>query len=89
MFLAEGTTPLQTVCRRHGLESRYEKHGDHNSIEHVFCEVKYRTFSFENLFSRAGAETFDELSRSFTSHGTGFSEDHAWPPVGVFVGFPP
>ena len=89
VFLADSATPLQTVCRRHGLKSRYEKHGDHNSIEYVFCKVKYRTFSFGSLFSRADAETSKEFSRSFTSYGVGFPEDHAWPTVDVFVGFPP
>jgi transposase-like protein len=65
VFLVDGATPLQTACRRHGLQFRYEKHGDRNSVERVFREVKRRTSSFSNCFSHASPETADEWLRSF------------------------
>ena len=83
VFLTDSATPLQTMCRRHGLESCYKKHGDYNSVEHVFWKVKSCSIPFGNLFSRVGVETSDELSRSFYSHGTNLIEYYARPPVGL------
>jgi transposase-like protein len=65
VFLVHGATPLQTACRRHDLEFRYERHGNRNSVERGFREVKRRTSSFSNCFSHASAETADEWVRSF------------------------
>jgi putative transposase len=66
VFLVDGATPLKDACNRHGLRFRYEKHGNRNSVERVFCEVKRRTTSFSNCFSNANAETADNWLRSFT-----------------------
>ncbi|GAB6862876.1 IS6 family transposase [Haloplanus litoreus] len=65
VFLVDGATPLNNACRRHGLDFRYERHGNRNSIERVFREVKRRTTSFSNCFSNAEAETANEWLRSF------------------------
>jgi len=43
VFLVDGATPLQEACRRHGLDSRYKKHGNRNSVERVFRDIKRRT----------------------------------------------
>ena len=65
IILVDGAAPLQRACRRHDLDFRYERHGNRNSIERVFREVKRRTTSFSNCFSNAEAETADEWLRSF------------------------
>jgi putative transposase len=59
-FLVDGATPLKDACTRHGLDFRYEKHGNRNSVERIFREVKRRTNAFSNCFSHARAETADE-----------------------------
>lgn len=64
-FLVDGATPLHEACRRHGLDFRYERHGNRNAVERVFREVKRRTSSFSNCFSHTTVETADEWLRSF------------------------
>ena len=65
VFLVDGASSLQTACSRHGLDFRYEKRGNRNSVERVFREVKRRTYSFSNSFSHAEPETADDWLRSF------------------------
>ncbi|NUE03593.1 IS6 family transposase [Halorubraceae archaeon YAN] len=65
VFLVDGASSLQTACSRHGLDFRYEKRGNRNSVERVFREVKRRTSSFSNSFSHAEPETADNWLRSF------------------------
>jgi putative transposase len=65
VFLVDGAAPLQDACSRHGLDYRYKKHGNRNSVERVFREVKRRTTCFSNCFSNASRETADEWLRSF------------------------
>jgi len=64
-FLINGSHSLKDACRRHGLDFRYEKHGNRNSIERVFRELKRRTIAFSNCFSNAEADTADKWLRSF------------------------
>jgi len=66
VFLIDGSHSLKDACRRHSLDFRYEKHGNRNSVERVFREIKRRTTSFSNCFSNAKAETADEWLRSFS-----------------------
>jgi len=66
VFLVDGAAPLKDACHRHGLDFRYEKHGNRNSVERVFREIKRRTTSFSNCFSNAEAETADDWLRSFS-----------------------
>jgi putative transposase len=66
VFLVDGATPLKDACTRHGLDFRYGRHGNRNSVERVFREVKRRTAAFLNCFSHANAETADEWLKSFT-----------------------
>ena len=66
VFLIDGATPLNEACHRHGLDFRYEKRGNRNSVERVFREVKRRTSSFSNCFSNANADTADDWLRSFS-----------------------
>ena len=65
IFLVDGAAPLQRACDKHDLDFRYERHGNRNSVERVFREVKRRTTSFSNCFSNAKAETANEWLRSF------------------------
>jgi len=66
VFLIDGSHSLKDACRRHGLDFKYEKHGNRNSIERVFRELKPRTIAFSNCFSNARAETADDWLRSFS-----------------------
>ena len=66
VFLIDGSLSLNNACRRHGLDFKYEKHGNRNSVERVFREIKRRTTSFSNCFSNANAKTADEWLRSFS-----------------------
>jgi putative transposase len=65
VFLIDGAAPLKDACHRHGLDFRYEKHGNRNSVERVFREIKRRTTSFSNCFSNAEADTADNWLRAF------------------------
>jgi transposase-like protein len=65
VFLIDGSLSLKDACSRHGLDFRYERHGNRNSVERVFREVKRRTSSFSNCFSNAEADTADDWLRSF------------------------
>jgi len=65
VFLVDGAAPLKDACQRHSLGFRYEKHGNRNSVERVFCEVKRRTTSFSNCFSNAEADTADNWLQTF------------------------
>ena len=64
-FLIDGAKPLEDACRRQGLDFNYERHGNRNSVERVFREVKRRTSSFSNCFSHASRKTADEWLRSY------------------------
>ncbi len=66
VFLVDGSHSLKDACRRHGLDFRYERHGNRNSVERVFREIKRRTTSFSNCFSNAEADTADDWLRSFS-----------------------
>jgi transposase-like protein len=76
VFLIDGPHSLKDACRRHGLDFRYEKHGNRNSIEHVFRNIKNRTTIFSNCFSNTEAESADEWLRSFRLHGISLSEHY-------------
>jgi transposase-like protein len=65
IFLVDGGVPLHRACDKHGLDIRYERHGNRNSAECVFRELKRRTTSFSNCFSNAEAETANKWLRSF------------------------
>jgi len=65
VFLVDGADPLKDACQRHGLDFRYERHGNRNSVERVFREVKRRTSSFSNCFSNAERETADDWIEAF------------------------
>ncbi len=65
VFLVDGDNSLNDACQKHGLDFRYERHGNRNSIERVFQEVKQRTSPLSNCFSNTQPETIDQWLRSF------------------------
>jgi len=69
VFLVDDADWLRTALQRHGLDFRYEKCGNRNSVKRVFQEVKRRTTSFSNCFSNAEAQTADDWLKSFSLHG--------------------
>jgi putative transposase len=66
VFLIDGSHSLKDACSRHGHDFRYERHGNRNSVERVFREVKRRTSSFSNCFSNAEQETANNWLRAFS-----------------------
>ena len=65
VFLVDDATPLKEACRRHSLAFKYERHGDRNSVERIFREVRRRTGSFSNCFSHVDPATADDWLSSF------------------------
>lgn len=65
LFLIDGAHLLKDAALLHGLDFKYEHHGNRNSVEHVFQEIKHRASSFLNCFSNAVAETADDWLRTF------------------------
>ncbi len=57
VFQIDSAAWLKAALNRRGLEFRYERHGDRNSVERVYREVKWRTSSFSNSFSHVDPET--------------------------------
>ncbi|KPN30204.1 hypothetical protein SY89_01251 [Halolamina pelagica] len=65
VFLVDSAPWLQAALHRHGLDYRYEKHGNRNSVERVFRELKRRTNQFSNCFSHAEADTVENWLQAF------------------------
>ncbi|WP_246988309.1 IS6 family transposase [Halorientalis marina] len=65
VFLVDGADWLKTVLQRHGLDFRYERHGNRNSVECVLREVKRRTSSFSNCFSHVEPDTAETWLQTF------------------------
>jgi putative transposase len=65
LFLVDGNLSLHDACRHHSLRFRVTKHGNRNSVERVFREVKRRTQAFSNSFSNAHIRTADDWLKSF------------------------
>ena len=64
-FLVDGAHHLQTALTRLGLRFQYIRHGNRNSVERVFREVKRRTSSFSNAFRNAELETAESWLQAF------------------------
>lgn len=59
VFFIDGDLSLQCACDRHGLEFRYECHGDRNSDEYIIRNIKKQITSFSNFFRTTGSTTID------------------------------
>jgi transposase-like protein len=66
LFLVDGLPSLHNACRYHSLRFRVMNHGNRNSVERVFREVKRRTKAFSNSFSNAHLRTADDWLKSFS-----------------------
>ena len=64
-FLVDAATHLKAALDRLGLRSRVCRHGNRNSVERVFREVKRRTSSFSNSFSNATLPTAESWLQAF------------------------
>ncbi|WP_247004482.1 IS6 family transposase [Halosolutus gelatinilyticus] len=65
VFLVDGAQHLQTALSRAGLRFHPERHGNRNSIERIFRELKRRTSSFSNCFSHVFPETAENWLQTF------------------------
>jgi putative transposase len=67
VFLVDGAQHLQTALSRAGLRFHSERHGNRNSIERIFRELKRRTSSFSNCFSHVFPETAENWLQAFAA----------------------
>jgi len=65
VFLVDSAPWLQAALHRHSLDYRYEKHGNRNSVERVFRELKRRANQFSNCFSHAEADAVENWLQAF------------------------
>ena len=64
-FLVDDAHHLKNALNRLGLRFQVTRHGNRNSVERVFREVKRRTSSFSNTFSNACLSTVDSWLKAF------------------------
>ncbi len=65
VVLVDSAPWLQATLHRYGLNYRYEKHGNRNSVERVFQELKRRTNQFSNCFSHSKASSVENWLQAF------------------------
>jgi putative transposase len=64
-LLVDGAINLQTAFQRAGLRFQMCRHGNRNSVERIFRELKRRTSSFSYCFSHVEPETAENWLQSF------------------------
>ena len=64
-FLIDDADHLQAALSRFGLQFHIRRHGNRNSVERVFREVKRRTSSFSNTFSHVEPTTAESWLEAF------------------------
>ena len=64
-FLVDDADHLQAALSRLGLRFQIRRHGNRNSVERVFREVKRRTSSFSNTFSNVEPPTAESWLEAF------------------------
>jgi len=57
VFLFDQAQHLAAALNRIGLQFQTVHHGNRNTVERVFQEIKWRTSSFNNSFSHGDPET--------------------------------
>ncbi len=60
VVLVKSAPWLQAALHRHGLDYRYETHGNRNTVERIFRESQRRTNQFLTCFSRTDADTVEQ-----------------------------
>ena len=81
VFLVDGSHSLQDACHRHGFDFRYEKHGNRNSVERVFRDIKRRTTSFQTVSATQKPKLLMSGSDRSASHGISLSEHYQLIPI--------
>jgi putative transposase len=64
-FLVDDAHHLKNALDRLGLRFRVNRHGNRNSVERIFREVKRRTSWFSNTFSNARLPTVESWLKAF------------------------
>jgi len=64
-FLVDGAHYLKAALERLGFRFQISRHGNRNSIERIFREVKRRTSSFSNTFSNVELSTAELWLQAF------------------------
>ena len=64
-FLVDDATHLKDTLSRFGLRFHIRRHGNRNSVERVFREMKRRTSSSSNMFSNIKPETAESWLEAF------------------------
>ena len=64
-FLIDAAAHLIAALERLGLRFQVIRHGNRNSVERIFREVKRRTSSFSNTFSNTATATADSWLQAF------------------------
>jgi putative transposase len=67
-FLVDNSWTLQNTLDRLGLRFHYERHGNRNSVERVFKELKRRTKQFANHFRNASHASAENWLQAFAAH---------------------
>jgi len=65
IFLVDGAPWLQAACHHLGLRFQHVTHGNRNSVERVFKELKRRTKAFATHFRHAEPETAETWLQAF------------------------
>jgi len=65
VFLIDDANHLKSALSRYGLRFHVRRHGNRNSVERVFREVKRRTSSFSNTFSNVEPTTVESWLEAF------------------------
>ena len=65
IFLVDGAPWLRAACHHLGLRFQHVTHGNRNSVERVFKELKRRTEAFGNHFRHAQPETAETWLQAF------------------------
>jgi putative transposase len=65
LFLVDAAPHLKSAVHRAGLRVQVNRHGNRNSVERVFREVKRRSSSFSNCFSYVQPTTAETWLRAF------------------------
>ncbi|MBX0325863.1 IS6 family transposase [Halomicroarcula sp. F13] len=64
-FFIDDAAHLKDALSRLGLQFHIRRHGNRNSVEHIFREVKRRASSFANTFSHVEPSTAESRLESF------------------------
>jgi len=79
MFLVDGAQYLKAALKRVGLRFQTIRHGNRNSVERIFREVKYRNFLASNSFSHVNPTTAESCLQSSAIWWNSLNETRWYP----------